>query len=476
MAERIVTGRTGEAHVTSQDDRTLSGSIIGRNDFYKLPWGDNLDLEWLGDYKAKLKTGVGLFQGIQFMVDAPIELTFDVCGYGESRIDAIIAEYSKDTVSGIESIEIKVKKGTIKNKAEDAAYPYLTRSNIWDGDGTVYQQPLYYLKFVNGELDAKSTKIEGVHLDVGYAEHMDRTDNPHSVTKFQLGLENVDNISDNEKNVKSAVTADKLKYPFMLSFAGDLKGSAKIDGYHDVELNTEFKGGQLMPFTYTTWKTADILTRNKFYELIPNWYNKQGDVIPSETAISSGYAFLYTAGNFCKIDLRINPKFKDDENPQVVDLLSFSKLDFNLSALYPIVMDYDTALSSTSLPLYNAKAHLEYVYDCTLNYPKKGSKMISKKDIPIGLMAKEFDTYGNILSAQLVSDGTSFVSSFNIANDWEPAIVAAKNGVIAPSWVFIELTFPCKPIGGKDGPENYIKIDAIEISQTAQTMYSKEAN
>ena len=98
--------------------------------------------------------------------------------------------------------------------------------------------------------------------------------------------------------------------------------------------------------------------------------------------------------------------------------------------------------------------------------------MFSRKEIPIGLMAKEFDTTGKILSAQLVSDGTSFVSSFSIKNEWEPAIIAAKNGVIAPEWLFIELTFPCKPIGGSDGPNSYIEIGATEISTQNNTMYS----
>ena len=346
----------------------------------------------------------------------------------------------------------------------------MSKPNIWDGDATVYQEPIYYIKFANGDFVSKTS--EGTLLDVGYFEHIADKENPHNVTKFQLGLESVDNIPDRDKSVKAAMTAVKLKSPFTLSFTGDLKGSTKIDGYNNVELNAEFKGGQLMPFTYNTWATHDIKTRDKFYELIPNWYNKQGDVIPSKSAISFGYAFLYTSGNFCKVELRIKPDFKDDTNPQVVDLLSFSKLDFNLSALYPIVMDYDTALSSKSLPLYNARAHLEYVYDCTLNYPKKESKMMSRKEIPIGLMGKEFDTSGKILSAQLVSDGTSFVSSFSIKNEWEPAIIAAKNGVIAPEWLFIELTFPCKPIGGSDGPDSYIEIGATEISTQNNTMYS----
>ena len=449
MAERIITGKTGEAHVTSLDERVLNGSLLGRNTLYKLPWGSNFDISITGNFTAKVGTGIGVFQGIEFMIEDPIELTFESLGPSVYRTDLIIVEYKKDSVSGLESVEVKVKTGDASTVGNPPA-PSLIQQNIWDGDGTIYQQTIATITMEDSKIFGYMPS--GVIVTDGFSSHITNKNNPHNVTKSQVGLDKV-------KSVKSALTATKLKYPFTLSFTGDLKGSTKIDGYDNVELNAEFKGGQLMPFTYNTWTENNINTRDKFYELIPNWYNKQGDVIPSRSVISHGYAFLYTSGNFCKVELRIQPKFSDAENPQVVDLLSFSKLDFNLEALHPIVMDYSTTMSSSKLPLYNARAHLEYVYYCTLNYPKKGGKMFSRKEIPIALIAKEFDSYGNILSSQLVSDGTSFVSSFSIKNEWEPAIIAAKNGVIAPEWLFIELTFPCKPIGGSDNEAlSYISI------------------
>ena len=64
MAERIITGKTGEAHVTSLDERVLNGSLLGRNTLYKLPWGSNFDISITGDLTARVGTGIGVFQGI----------------------------------------------------------------------------------------------------------------------------------------------------------------------------------------------------------------------------------------------------------------------------------------------------------------------------------------------------------------------------------------------------------------------------
>ena len=62
MAERIITGKTGEPHVTSLDDRVLNGSLLGRNTLYKLPWGDNFDISITGDLTARVGTELEYFK------------------------------------------------------------------------------------------------------------------------------------------------------------------------------------------------------------------------------------------------------------------------------------------------------------------------------------------------------------------------------------------------------------------------------
>lgn len=468
MAERIITGKTGEPHVTSLDERVLNGSFFGRKALYKLPWGNNLDISLTGDLTARVGTGIGIFQGIEFMVEDPIDLTFESLGPSLNRIDLIIVEYKKDSVSGLESVEVKVKKGEETQSGNPSA-PALLQDNIWDGDGKLYQQTI-------AAITMKDSKIfgympYGVVVTDGFSSHITNKDNPHEVTKEQIGLDQVDNTADKDKEVKSAGISTKLKKPFKLSFDGDLQGTTSIDGSEDVILKTTLKGGASMPFFYKLWKaSSDGDWRNFIHGLFPIWVDKNGtnrEILAIVSAEQTNVS-MYTAGNYCKIGIRL--KF---DNPfDNIDALSLSSLRIDPSILSPIIMKYDTNFNHSNLPLYNAKARLEYIYDCTLNYPKKGARMCSIKPLPCALQGLTYDDTGNPELFQLTFDGISFLSAKSVNDEWEPAIIAKKNGVTEPTYLYIELEFPCEAIGGSSGPTNYIEIGATEVSTQTNTMYS----
>lgn len=468
MAERIITGKTGEPHVTSLDERVLNGSFFERKALYKLPWGDNLDISLTGDLTARVGTGIGIFQGIEFMVEDPIDLTFESLGPSLNRTDLIIVEYKKDSVSGLESVEVKVEKGTETQSGNPPA-PALLQDNIWDGDGKIYQQTI-------AAITMKDSKIfgympYGVIVTDGFSSHIINKDNPHEVTKEQIGLDQVDNTADKDKEVKSAGVSTKLKKSFKLSFDGDLQGSTSIDGSEDVTLKTTLKGGSSMPFFYKLWQaSSDDNWQNFIHGLFPIWVDKNGtnrEILSIISAAQTNIS-MYTAGNYCKIGIRL--KFKNSFDN--IDALSLSALRIDPSILAPIIMKYDTNFSYSNLPLYNAKARLEYIYDCTLNYPKKGARMCSIKPLPCALQGLTYDSAGNPETFQLTFDGTSFLSAKSVTDEWEPAIIAKKNGVTEPSYLYIELEFPCEAIGGSSGPTNYIEIGATEISTQNNTMYS----
>ena len=470
MAERIITGKTGEPHVTSLDERVLNGSLLGRNTLYKLPWGSNFDISITGDLTAKVGTGIGVFQGIEFMVEDPIDLTFESLGPSLYRKDLIIVEYKKDSISGLESVEVKVKTGDASTIGNPPA-PALLQQNIWDGDGTIYQQTIATITMEDSKIFGYMPS--GVIVTDGYSSHIINKNNPHNVTKEQVGLELVDNTPDKDKEVKSSEVSTKLKKPFKLSFDGDLQGTTSIDGSEDVILKTTLKGGASMPFFYKLWQASeDNDWRNFLHGLFPIWVDKTGTnrevlgiISPTDTYIS-----MYTAGNYCKVGIRL--KFKDSFDN--IDEISLSALRIDPSILAPIIMKYFTGFSFSFiyLPLYNAKARLEYIYNCTLNYPKKGARMCSIKPLPCAFQGLTYDSMGNPETFQLTFDGTSFLSAKSVNDEWEPAIIAKRNGVTNPTYLYIELEFPCDAIGGSSGPTNYIEIGATEVSTQNNTMYS----
>lgn len=70
-----------------------------------------------------------------------------------------------------------------------------------------------------------ATNIGNVNTDL--QSHKTNTSNPHGVTKAQVGLGNVDNTADANKNVLSAT---KLTTSRTISLAGDVTGSVSFDG------------------------------------------------------------------------------------------------------------------------------------------------------------------------------------------------------------------------------------------------------
>ncbi len=67
------------------------------------------------------------------------------------------------------------------------------------------------------------------------AAHTSATDNPHAVTKAQVGLSNAEDTKDNVKNVLSAT---KWTTARTITLSGDVSGSASLDGSANVTITT----------------------------------------------------------------------------------------------------------------------------------------------------------------------------------------------------------------------------------------------
>ena len=79
--------------------------------------------------------------------------------------------------------------------------------------------------------------------------HIGNVNNPHAVTKAQVGLSNADNTSDNVKNVLSAT---KWTAARTITLAGDLTGSVSIDGSANVILSAAVAANSITLGTDTT--------------------------------------------------------------------------------------------------------------------------------------------------------------------------------------------------------------------------------
>lgn len=106
-------------------------------------------------------------------------------------------------------------------------------------------------------IDAINTSITTKADASDLTSHLNNKNNPHGVTKAQVGLGNVDNTADSAKNVLSAT---KWTTARTLSLTGAITGSVSIDGSGNVTMTTtegdvSFKRMNIQVGAATDWNT-----------------------------------------------------------------------------------------------------------------------------------------------------------------------------------------------------------------------------
>ena len=96
---------------------------------------------------------------------------------------------------------------------------------------------------------AQAKKSEVVTVDGKVDTHVARIDNPHAVTKAQVGLGNVDNTPDSSKNVLSA---SKLTTARTITLTGDVTGSVSFDGTANANITATIASNSVALGTDTT--------------------------------------------------------------------------------------------------------------------------------------------------------------------------------------------------------------------------------
>lgn len=143
----IVTGYRGKPHITSEKWADLNRGIIGAEE-YVLGVGRMFESELVSNNLLKIYDGCGVLQGRQFGTQAgqSDEITIENGTQGEKRIDLIVARYTKNEDTKVETIEPVLIKGT--PSASDPAVPKHTEGNIRQGD-LIADMPLYEVE-LNG--------------------------------------------------------------------------------------------------------------------------------------------------------------------------------------------------------------------------------------------------------------------------------------------------------------------------------------
>lgn len=130
---KIVSGRTGSPHVTSQQFRQMLEGIIGQGS-YVITSGENLKPELSSNNLLKIRSGMMAHHGCISCVDIGTydEVTLTNGSQGMKRIDLIVNRYTRNAETEVENCSWKVIQG--KPVASNPAVPAYTSGNLQNGD------------------------------------------------------------------------------------------------------------------------------------------------------------------------------------------------------------------------------------------------------------------------------------------------------------------------------------------------------
>lgn len=142
---KIVSGRTGLPHVTSQQFRQMLEGIIGQGS-YIITSGENLKPELSSNNLLKIRSGMMAHHGCISCVDIGTydEVTLTNGSQGMKRIDFIVNRYTRNAETEVENCSWKVIQG--KPVASNPAVPAYTSGNLQNGD-TVDECPVFEVHF-----------------------------------------------------------------------------------------------------------------------------------------------------------------------------------------------------------------------------------------------------------------------------------------------------------------------------------------
>lgn len=228
---KIITGYTGEKHITPIDDARLHKALFGGDD-YVLPTGSQLAATIETATQISIADGELVMQGRYARNDSAQSLTINNGSQGMNRNDLIVARYTKNTVTSVESVDLVVITGAATSGT--ASDPEYNKGEIENGETRDF--PLYRVK-LNGVAIEAVEQLWVMPTITGIS-----TDTPEEVLQF-LGGTNITKLWQN-----GSPTSD---------FSGQtISGIADAGGQYPIIMavfSMNADGRKLVSFTLTGW-------------------------------------------------------------------------------------------------------------------------------------------------------------------------------------------------------------------------------
>lgn len=193
---KMVTGYAGENHITAADDRARNMGIVGgfgligrfvyvlESAGYSDP--EPLGASMVGGNTLRILPGEGMLQGLHFRIPYGSfeDLTIENGTAGMNRIDLVVAHYEKNASTDVETVDIRVIKGTATSgtPSEPSRETGLIYSGATVTDGLMYKvwfsgttivqienkmQKVRSLEDIGGIAGGNQREIEDIILNIG---------------------------------------------------------------------------------------------------------------------------------------------------------------------------------------------------------------------------------------------------------------------------------------------------------------------
>lgn len=143
---RIVTGYTGQPHITSNSQVGFNQGIFSPNN-QVLDVGNRFAASLTNATTVTIASGEGVVKGVHFRIDPGTVETVTISSgtTGYNRIDLICARYQKNNITGVESVSLIVLEGEPSTGSAHAQTP--PDNDILNG-ATITDFPLYSVTLV----------------------------------------------------------------------------------------------------------------------------------------------------------------------------------------------------------------------------------------------------------------------------------------------------------------------------------------
>lgn len=162
MGLKIVTGRTGYPHVTSNQIQAFNRAFLG--DFALLDIGQHLDAVVRDANTIRIYDGCIVIQGVYAIIpyDEFEDILVEPVSVGNTRIDTIYLHYAKDMETDTETVEIDIAQG--EEAVNNPVKPDIDLGgDIWEGE-TDIRVPLYDVTITSFDMTLTAYEYMNTYL------------------------------------------------------------------------------------------------------------------------------------------------------------------------------------------------------------------------------------------------------------------------------------------------------------------------